>query len=141
VTTDIKDFYLNIPMDEYEEMRIPVDFTPAEIMKQHNLAPLVYHALEENLAISNRQPDLLLIIALRLALPMTVKQKRSKAMDMRSTGARAFIPTAISSVLEGGALALADSSTKHHPAWHSKQLRSFYLYDASAPSRKLFDCL
>jgi hypothetical protein len=34
---DIKDFYLNTPLDEYEYMRISADLIPDEIMDQYNL--------------------------------------------------------------------------------------------------------
>jgi hypothetical protein len=43
MTTDIKDYYLNTPMDEYEYMRIPVEIIPACILEQHKLAPLVHN--------------------------------------------------------------------------------------------------
>ena len=35
---DLKDFYLNTPLEEYEYMRIPVDMIPQTIMDQYNLA-------------------------------------------------------------------------------------------------------
>ena len=41
MTVDLKDFYLNTPLEEYEDMRIPVDMIPQPIMDQYNLAPLV----------------------------------------------------------------------------------------------------
>ena len=41
MTVDLKDFYLNTPLEEYEYMRIPVDMIPQTIMDQYNLAPLV----------------------------------------------------------------------------------------------------
>jgi hypothetical protein len=40
-TTDIKDCFLNNPMDRYEHMKIPVRWIPQEIMDQHNLADKV----------------------------------------------------------------------------------------------------
>ena len=44
LTIDIKDFYLNTPMDVYEYMRIPVKYSPASIMSQYNLLPLIHNA-------------------------------------------------------------------------------------------------
>jgi hypothetical protein len=38
---DIKDFYLDTPMQRYEYMRIPVKHIPTIIMEQYNLHPLV----------------------------------------------------------------------------------------------------
>ena len=32
LTIDVKDFYLNTPMEQYEYMRIPVKYIPADIM-------------------------------------------------------------------------------------------------------------
>jgi hypothetical protein len=43
MTADLKDFYLETPMDEYEYMRIPVSIIPDAIMSKYNLAPLVHH--------------------------------------------------------------------------------------------------
>jgi hypothetical protein len=43
MTADIKDFYLNTPMNCYEYMRIPVKDIPDNIMIQYQLAPLVHH--------------------------------------------------------------------------------------------------
>jgi hypothetical protein len=40
-TTDIKDYFLNNPMDRYEYMKIPVRWIPQEIMDQYNLADKV----------------------------------------------------------------------------------------------------
>ena len=39
MTADLKDFYLETPMDEYEYMRIPVSIIPEDIMSKYNLAP------------------------------------------------------------------------------------------------------
>ena len=44
LTIDIKDFYLNTPMDVSEYMRIPVKYIPASIMSQYNLLPLIHNA-------------------------------------------------------------------------------------------------
>jgi hypothetical protein len=43
MTMDIKDFYLNTPLDEYEYMRIPVAFIPTEIFEFYNLKDLVHN--------------------------------------------------------------------------------------------------
>jgi hypothetical protein len=43
MTADIKYFYLNTPMNRYEYMRIPEKDTPATIMTQYNLAPLLHN--------------------------------------------------------------------------------------------------
>jgi hypothetical protein len=42
MTGDLKDFYLNTPMDEYEYMRIPVSVIPESIMTEYDLAPLIH---------------------------------------------------------------------------------------------------
>jgi hypothetical protein len=72
----------------------------------------------------------------------SVKQKRSKAMDMRFYWLRDRVSQQQFRVCwKKGALNLADYFTKHHPASHHQQIRSVYLYDAAAPSRNYFDCL
>ena len=43
MTGDLKDFYLNTPMAEYEYMRIPVSVIPESIMLEYNLAELVHN--------------------------------------------------------------------------------------------------
>ena len=43
MTMDIKDFYLNTPMERYEYMRIPLKTIPDEIVRQYNLLPLVHN--------------------------------------------------------------------------------------------------
>ena len=40
-TVDIKDFYLNTPMERYEYMRFEAKLIPAEVMQQYNLHSLV----------------------------------------------------------------------------------------------------
>lgn len=40
---DIKDFYLNNPMNRYEYMQIPVSQIPKRIMEQYNLEPLIHN--------------------------------------------------------------------------------------------------
>ena len=49
LTVDIKDFYLNTPMTQYEYMHIPVKYIPSDIFNQYNLAPLIHndHVLVE----------------------------------------------------------------------------------------------
>ena len=41
MTVDLKDFYLNTPLDCFEYMRIPIMAIPPDIMAQYNLAALV----------------------------------------------------------------------------------------------------
>ena len=41
MTIDIKDFYLNTPMDRYEYMKIPISVIPDDIKAQYKLEPLV----------------------------------------------------------------------------------------------------
>ena len=41
MTTDVKDFYLNTPMERYEYMRPPISLIHDEIIEQYNLLPLV----------------------------------------------------------------------------------------------------
>jgi hypothetical protein len=43
MTADLKDFYLETPMEEFEYMRIPVAIIPDSIMTEYKLAPLVDH--------------------------------------------------------------------------------------------------
>ena len=43
MTADIKDFYLNTPMEEYEYMRIPVDIIPESIMDEYDLHSKVHN--------------------------------------------------------------------------------------------------
>jgi hypothetical protein len=40
---DIKDFYLNTPMERYEYMMIPVSLIPKAIFDQYKLGPLVHN--------------------------------------------------------------------------------------------------
>ena len=37
MTVDIKNFYLNTPLDQYEYMRIPLDLIPEEVINEYNL--------------------------------------------------------------------------------------------------------
>ena len=43
LTVDIKDFYLNTPMAQYEYMWIPIKHIPSNIMEQYHLADLVHN--------------------------------------------------------------------------------------------------
>ena len=43
MTGNIKDFYLNTPMDEYKYMRIPVTIIPDTIMQQYDLTSLIHN--------------------------------------------------------------------------------------------------
>jgi hypothetical protein len=43
MTMDIKDFYLNTPMDRYEYVMIPVSLIPKAIFDQYKLGPLVHN--------------------------------------------------------------------------------------------------
>jgi hypothetical protein len=40
---DLKDFYVNTPMTEYEYMCIPVSVIPESIMHEYNLADFIHH--------------------------------------------------------------------------------------------------
>jgi hypothetical protein len=44
MTIDIKDFYLNNPMERYEYMRINIKLIPPSIIQQYNLTPLVHNS-------------------------------------------------------------------------------------------------
>jgi hypothetical protein len=52
MTGDLKDFYLNTPMDHYEYMRILVSIIPPSIMLEYALAPLVHN---DNVYVEIRQ--------------------------------------------------------------------------------------
>ena len=41
MTVDIKNLYLNIPMNRYEYMRIPIQHIPGDIMQQFQLKSLI----------------------------------------------------------------------------------------------------
>jgi hypothetical protein len=43
MTGDLKDFYLNTPMERYEYVRIPIDIIPDISIIEHNLLPLVHN--------------------------------------------------------------------------------------------------
>jgi hypothetical protein len=72
----------------------------------------------------------------------TVKQKRSKAIDMRFYWIRDRVRQGQFHVYWGkGSRNRADYFTKHHPASHHKAIRSTYLYSPDNPSKNYFDCL
>ena len=63
----------------------------------------------------------------------TVKQRRSKAMDMRYYWIRdRVIQNQFHIYWSKGSDNLADYFTKHHPASHHRALRPFYLHTANA---------
>jgi hypothetical protein len=72
----------------------------------------------------------------------TVKQKRSKAVDMRfywiqdRTAQGQFLV-----YWRKGKQNRADYFTKHHPASHHKAIRSVYIYDPRDTGRNYFECL
>ena len=42
MTVDIRDFYLNLPMIQFEYMKLPIDVIPNKIIQQYNFRPLVH---------------------------------------------------------------------------------------------------
>ena len=72
----------------------------------------------------------------------SVKQKRSKAMDMRFYWIRDRVRQGQFYVFwKPGKVNKADYFTKHHPASHHQAIRSTYLYDRDNPARNYFECL
>lgn len=72
----------------------------------------------------------------------TVKQKRSKAIDMRFYWIRDRVRQGQFQIFwRKGKFNRADYFTKHHPASHHQAIRSVYLYDPNNPSKNYFDCL
>jgi hypothetical protein len=72
----------------------------------------------------------------------TVKQRRSKAIDMRFYWTRDRVRQGQFHVIwQKGKLNKADYFTKHHPASHHQQIRSVYLHDDNAPTKNYFDVL
>ena len=72
----------------------------------------------------------------------SVKQKKSKAMDMRFYWLRDRVRQGQFLIFwKKGKLNKADYFTKHHPASHHKAIRSSYLHVPGAPSRNYFDIL
>jgi predicted transposase YdaD len=72
----------------------------------------------------------------------TVKQKRSKAIDMRFYWVRDRVRQGQFHIYwRKGALNKADYFTKYHPASHHRQIRSSYLYEPKDPNKNYFECL
>ena len=72
----------------------------------------------------------------------TVKQKRSKAIDMRFYWIRDRVRQGQFQIYwSKGQTNRADYFSKHHPASHHQAIRSTYLYSPTSPSRNYFDCL
>jgi hypothetical protein len=72
----------------------------------------------------------------------TVKQKRSKAIDMRFYWIRDRVRQKQFHIFwKKGSLNKADYFTKHHPASHHQQIRSAYLHSPTAPTKNYFECL
>jgi hypothetical protein len=73
----------------------------------------------------------------------TVKQKRSKAIDMRFYWIRDRVHQGHFHVYywRKGSLNRADYFSKHHPATHHQQIRSSYLHSPDDRSKNYFDVL
>ncbi|KAI2498397.1 Reverse transcriptase (RNA-dependent DNA polymerase) [Fragilaria crotonensis] len=72
----------------------------------------------------------------------TVKQKRSKAVDMRFYWIRDRVRQGQFQIYwRKGNTNRADYFSKHHPASHHQAIRSTYLYSATNPTKNYFDCL
>jgi hypothetical protein len=72
----------------------------------------------------------------------TVKQKRSKAIDMRFYWIRDRVRQKQFHICwKKGILNKADYFTKHHPPSHHQAIRSSYLHDAKDCSKNYFQCL
>jgi hypothetical protein len=72
----------------------------------------------------------------------SVKQKRSKAIDMRFYWVRDRVRQGQFNIYwKKGALNQADYYSKCHPTSHHRQVRSSYLYDAKDPNKNYFECL
>jgi hypothetical protein len=72
----------------------------------------------------------------------SVKQKRSKAMDMRFYWIRDRVRQGQFHVYwKPGKQNKADYFTKHHPVAHHRAIRSTYLYAATNPNKNYFECL
>ena len=65
----------------------------------------------------------------------TIKQKRSKAIDMRFYWLQDRVQQGMFDVYwEPGLNNLADYPTKHHSGKHHRMLRSIYLYEKDSPT-------
>ena len=72
----------------------------------------------------------------------TVKQKRSKAIDMRFYWIRDRVRQGQFQIYwSRGQTNRADYFSKHHPASHHQAIRSTYLYSPTNPARNYFECL
>lgn len=72
----------------------------------------------------------------------TVKQKRSKAIDMRFYWIRDRVRQGQFKIYwSKGQTNRADYFSKHHPASHHQAIRSTYLYSPTNPQRNYFECL
>ena len=72
----------------------------------------------------------------------TVKQKRSKAIDMRFYWIRDRVRQGqFKNFWSKGTTNRADYFSKHHPASHHQAIRPVYLYSPTNPPRNYFDCL
>ena len=72
----------------------------------------------------------------------TIRQKRSKAMDMRFYWLRDRVRQGQFHVAwRPGKYNLGDYFSKHHHVDHHRNVRSTYLYDPNAPDRNYFECL
>jgi hypothetical protein len=72
----------------------------------------------------------------------TIKQKRSKAIDMQFYWTRDRVRLAhLHIIWQKGKLNKAEYSMKHHLASHHQQIRSVYLQDANNPTKNYFDVL
>ena len=72
----------------------------------------------------------------------TVKQKRSKAIDMRFYWIRDRVRQGQFKIYwSKGQTNRADYFSKHHPTSHHQAIRSTYLYSPTNSTRNYFDCL
>jgi hypothetical protein len=72
----------------------------------------------------------------------SVKQKRSKAIDMQFYWVRDRVrQNQLHIRWKKGSMNKADYFTKHHPATHHQAIRSAYLYNKTDRSKNYFDCL
>ena len=72
----------------------------------------------------------------------TVKQKRSKAIDMRFYWIRDRVRQGQFQIYwSKGKTNRADYFSKHHPTSHHQASRSTYLYSPTSPTRNYFECL
>ncbi|KAI2488785.1 Reverse transcriptase (RNA-dependent DNA polymerase) [Fragilaria crotonensis] len=72
----------------------------------------------------------------------TVKQKRSKAIDMRFYWIRDRVRQGQFQIYwSKGNTNRADYFSKHHPTSHHQAIRSTYLHSATNPTRNYFECL